>query len=90
MAAIWLILLVITGYLIFNHTPKFLGLHWNINSKNTYLTSFVVPDSEAFSYLGVKYFFDPSEKIFPFNHRSLRRSFLRLNQNVLELIYELA
>jgi len=80
MAAIWLILLVITGYLIFNHAPKFLGLQWNVNSKNTYSTSFVVPDSGAFLYLGAKSFFDPSEKKFLFNYRSLRTSFLRLNQ----------
>ena len=84
MAIIWLILSLILGNLISNHSFKFLHLFRDINSKNTFLTSLKVPNKEAFFTSVIKSLLNPIKNYYYLAINHYERLFLILNQNVLE------
>ena len=85
MAVIWLILSFILGYLISNHSFKFLYLFRNVNSKNAFfLTSLkVLIEKAIFTSVG-KSFFRTIKNYYYLAINHYERLFLILNQNVLE------
>lgn len=85
MAIIWLILSIILGHLISNHSFKFLYLFRNLNNKNALLTFFKVPNKEALFTSVVKSLLNPIKNYYYLAINHFEHLFLILNQNVLRL-----